>query len=209
MSPRHLRSVFDVPVEPRSDGGEDRLQTASVSSEIRPVIRSTDPALPVTGTQTMDDTVSTSLPQRRFQLMLMLLLGAAAALLAGLGVYGVASHAVTQRTSEFGVRMALGANARSIHNMVVKQALRPVLIGVALGLVASAGTTRLIRGHAVRNVTRVGPSSFATVAAFLAIVALAASFLPAGVRRVSIQSRPFGTFDCLPEIPNRGTSGSV
>src|SRR5207253_8737839 len=95
----------------------------AISAEIRKAIRDVDPNVALSAFRTMDDVVSDSVAQRRFQMNLILLFAAAAMLLTGLGVYGVVAYAVTQRTNEIGVRFALGASYSSVLRMVILDAL--------------------------------------------------------------------------------------
>src|SRR4030095_5124757 len=111
----------------------------AIAPAIRAAIRSIDAELPLSALQTMDEVVERSVAQRRFHTNLVLVSGAAAMLLAGLGVYGVMSYAVTQRTPEIGIRLALGAERGSVLRMVLRQALRPVAAGVAAAVALALG----------------------------------------------------------------------
>jgi len=104
--------------------------------------------------------------------------GAAALLLAAVGVYGVLSYSVSQRTQEIGVRVALGAGRRDVMRMVLGQGLKLSAIGIAVGLVGALGITRYIR-TLLYNVTPYDPASFSFVAFFLVLVAAIASYVPA------------------------------
>ena len=104
--------------------------------------------------------------------------GAAALFLAGVGVYGVLSFSVSQRTQEMGVRIALGAKQADVLGLVVRQGLALAAAGVVLGLVGAFGITRVIRSL-LYNVTPTDPLSFGGVAVFLALIAVLASYLPA------------------------------
>jgi putative ABC transport system permease protein len=103
-------------------------------SAIRTSIRETAPALPLPAFRTMDDIVTASVAQRRFQMDLVLLMGVVAMMLAGLGIYGVVSHAVALRTNEIGIRMALGAQPRAVHRLVFTQSCLPVAAGLTAQL---------------------------------------------------------------------------
>jgi ABC-type antimicrobial peptide transport system permease subunit len=104
--------------------------------------------------------------------------GAAALFLAGVGVYGVLSFSVSQRTQEMGVRIALGAKRRDVLKLVVRQGLTLAAIGVALGLLGAFGITRVIQSL-LYNVSTTDPISFLGVSIFLTVIAVLASYLPA------------------------------
>jgi putative ABC transport system permease protein len=104
--------------------------------------------------------------------------GAAALFLAGVGVYGVLSFSVSQRTQEMGVRIALGAKRRDVLGLVVRQGLMLAAIGVALGLLGAFGVTRVIQSL-LYNVSTTDPISFLGVSIFLTVIAVLASYLPA------------------------------
>jgi ABC-type antimicrobial peptide transport system permease subunit len=104
--------------------------------------------------------------------------GGVALLLASIGVYGVLSYAVSQRRQEIGVRLALGASRRSIFGLVMSQAAKLAIVGIALGLAGAFLVTRVIASQ-LYNVSPTDPLSFAATAVFLACVALAASYVPA------------------------------
>ena len=104
--------------------------------------------------------------------------GAVALLLASIGVYGVLSYSVSQRTQEIGVRMALGAERSHVLRLVLGQGVRLAAIGVVLGLIGAFGVTRYLR-TILYNVTPTDPASFAGVAGFLTLVAIIASYVPA------------------------------
>jgi putative ABC transport system permease protein len=150
----------------------------AASSAIRAAIREVDPELPVAAFRTMDEIVSESVAQRRFQLALVLLFALAALLLASLGIYGVVAYSVSQRTSEMGIRMALGASLSSIRSLVLRQSLLPVAIGLAIGLAASVALARLLESL-LFGVGAADPVTIAGVIAVLAVVAAAAAYLPA------------------------------
>ena len=126
----------------------------------------------------MDTVVAGSLDQRRFQTGLIVVFGVAGLLLAGLGIYGVVSYAVAQRTAEIGIRMALGARTQAIQWLVVRQGLGPLLIGLAAGIVGSLGAERLV-GSMLFGVRAGDIPTTAAVAVLLTLVTLAASSAPA------------------------------
>jgi ABC-type antimicrobial peptide transport system permease subunit len=151
---------------------------STIAASLRTIIRDLDPQLAVPAIRTMDDIVDTSVAGRRFQMTLVMLLALAALVLAGLGIYGVVSQAVSQRTSEFGIRMALGANATSIRRLVVRQGLMPVLAGLAVGIVGAMGVSRFLQSL-LFGVTPTDPIPLAAAALFLLSVATLASLVPA------------------------------
>ena len=165
-----------------SGGGSIAARTTSDAAALAPaiarIVRQLDPEMAVPTPRTMDDIVAESVAQRRFQMNLMLLLGAAAVLLAGLGIYAVVSQSVSQRTSEFGIRMALGADASRIRRLVLGQGLRPVVFGLIAGITVSLAEGRLLKALLFGvSVTDGAPLLLAVL--FILIVALTASVAPA------------------------------
>jgi len=148
------------------------------TQSLREQVQAVDPNLPVFGVQKLDDVVATSLANRRFAVQMIGLFGAVALLLAGLGIYGVMSYAVTQRRHELGIRLALGAQARDVLALVVRQGLVLALIGVVVGLVAAFVATRLI-SSLLYGISATDPVTFAAIAVLLTMVALLASYIPA------------------------------
>ena len=155
-----------------------RSDSAALAPGIQQIVRELDPELAVPTPRTMDDIVAGSVAQRRFQTMLMLILGGVAAFLAALGIYGVVAQAAAQRTAEFGVRMALGADWRTILGLVLRGAMRPVMLGVVAGIAASLGAGRLLRSL-LFGVTPTEAMPFVAATLVLVGVALAASLIPA------------------------------
>jgi predicted permease len=133
---------------------------------------------PVYGMRTMDQIVSASIADRRFSMLLLGIFAGLALLLAAVGIYGVVSYTVAQRTREIGIRMVLGAGQADVLKVVLTQAMLPVLAGLAIGLAASFGLTRLMAGM-LYGVNAGDPLTFIGVALVLAAVALAATLVPA------------------------------
>lgn len=154
------------------------MNPLGASSAIRGAVRQIDPELPVPAFRTMEDIVAESVAQRRFQMSLVLLFAVVAVLLASLGIYGVVSYSVAQRTNEMGVRMALGARPAAIRHMVLRQNLLPVAIGLAAGVSASMALGRLL-GSLLFGVSAGDPITILGVVGLLSAVAAAATLIPA------------------------------
>ena len=140
-------------------------------------VHQVDPELPVFGVRSMDELMSSSLARRQFALELISIFAVTALLLAALGIYGVMTYLVSQRAQEFGVRLALGAVQRDIVSLVLGPGLVLTFVGVVLGLGASVLTSRLLSAL-VYGVSAIDPVTLVGVAILLAIVTLAACFLP-------------------------------
>jgi len=155
-----------------------RVGTAGFLAEIKAAVRSILPDRPLTNVQTLDDILRGHMARTSFTLVMLGIAAAVALLLATVGVYGVISYVVSQRTREIGVRIALGAESTNVTQMVLRQGLLLAGIGVALGLAAAYGLTRLMEGL-LFGVSALDPLTYATVAVCLMAVALLASYLPA------------------------------
>jgi putative ABC transport system permease protein len=142
------------------------------------VIRDIDPLLPVSAVRPLDEVFAESIARPRLTAVAMSVFAAAALLLAALGVYGIVAFSVSQRSREFGIRVALGAKPSQIIAMVVGQNLRVVAFGLGLGLAAAIPATRLLRGL-LYQVGPNDPMTFVSIGAMLALVAIVASYLPA------------------------------
>jgi putative ABC transport system permease protein len=145
---------------------------------IRKAVWSIDPNQPIADIKTMEKIVADSIAQPRLSMLLMGLFGALALILAAVGIYGLLSYAVTQRTQELGIRMALGARAPDVLTLVLKQGMTLALIGEAIGLVGAFALTRLIR-TLLFGVTPTDATTFLAVAGVLTAVALLACYFPA------------------------------
>ena len=150
----------------------------SLVGAVREEIRGLDKDLPPYNIKTMNDALYESLARERFTTLLLMVFAGLALVLASVGIYGVMSYAVTQRTQEIGIRMALGAQTRDIFKQVVGQALRLAGIGVALGLGAAFALTRLM-ASLLYGVSTTDPLTFAVIAILLSGVSLLASYIPA------------------------------
>ena len=155
-----------------------RLDPAVIPVELREQVQSVDPELPVFGAQTLTETVSESLAERRFSMRIVALFALTALLLAGLGIYGVISFIVNERTHEFGIRLALGAQSQNILRMVLRQGLGLAIAGAAVGLVCALIVSHLMAGL-LYGVRPTDPLTFAGVAVLLIGVALLACYVPA------------------------------
>ncbi|MBI2835010.1 MAG: ABC transporter permease [Acidobacteria bacterium] len=151
---------------------------ALVTTAARSAIRSSDPVLPVFEAQTMEELRQLGFWEFRLFGWMFSIFGAIALILAAVGVYGVLSYAVSQRTHEIGVRVALGADRPAVVQLVVGQGLRLAIVGIAVGLAGAFGITRVIKSL-LYNVSPTDPLSFAAIALFLTGVAFLASYLPA------------------------------
>jgi putative ABC transport system permease protein len=147
---------------------------AAIEREFRAV----DGLLPISQVRTMDQVMSTSIGRQNFNMTLLTVFAAIALLLASIGIYGLMAYSVEQRAQEIGIRMALGASQRDMLRLVIFQGMKLAGIGVAIGLVAAFGLTRLL-GHLLFGVKAGDPVTFAAVAAVLAVVAAAAACFPA------------------------------
>jgi predicted permease len=155
-----------------------RLDTAAIPVQLREQVQSIDPELPVFGAQTLNEFVSESLSERRFSMEMVGLFALTALLLAALGIYGVISYMVNERTHEIGIRLALGAQRRNILRMVLRQGLRLAIAGAAVGLVCALIVAHLMAGL-LYGVRPADPLTFAGVALLLIGVALLACYIPA------------------------------
>ncbi|UCC71643.1 MAG: ABC transporter permease [Gemmatimonadota bacterium] len=154
----------------------------ALTGPVRGVVRSLDPNLVILRMQTIDDIVSASVARPRFVMTTLGLFAVMALLLGMIGVYGVISHSVAQRTNEIGVRIALGARGAEVIAMVLRQGMAAVLIGAGVGLAAALAATRVMAGL-LYEVSPTDPWTFAVVSVAVVSVALAASLIPA--RRAS------------------------
>jgi putative ABC transport system permease protein len=145
---------------------------------IRQAMSEVDPDLPLAEVKTMDDVLANSVTDWRFRTILLALFGGLALFIAAIGIYGVISYSVAQRTQEFGVRMALGAQRTDVLKMVVGQGLKLTLTGVGAGIVGALVLTRFM-SSLLYGVKATDPVTFIAVSLVLTVVALLAVFLPA------------------------------
>ncbi len=151
---------------------------AQLTAAIRQVVESIDPNQPITEVSSMDELLSVVLAQRRLNMALLAFFAAIAAVLAAIGIYGVMSYAVTQRSHEIGIRMALGAESRDVLRMIVNEGMQLAGLGLLLGLIGAIVGTKYLESQ-LYGVKARDPLTFLCVAASLALVALAACYFPA------------------------------
>jgi predicted permease len=168
--PKDLGEMF---FEVRSEGAP-----ATVISELRDAVHQTDASLPLIDLKTQTEETSEALIFERLFARLTTVFGLLALILAMIGLYGTMAYSVTRKTHEIGIRMALGANPSNVLSMVIRQGITLTLIGVAIGIVAALGVTRLISSM-IFGVTPYDPATFAIVAAVLVTVAFLACYIPA------------------------------
>ena len=151
---------------------------APLLDTVRRTVQQMEPTMPITQAQTVASLLDQALWAPRMGAILLSIFGALALVLASIGIYGVTAYTVSQRTHEFGVRMALGARARDVLSLVLRQGLVPVACGVALGLLAAFGVTRFVASLLV-GVGAADPLTFAGIPLLLLGVAALAGYLPA------------------------------
>jgi predicted permease len=189
-----VRESLDAPVEPTVYACSVQRPQWWQVSRLAVVVRSTlEPATLIPSLRataqgirgdvplsfsTLNEIFSASLDRRRFSLVIFGAFAMVALLLAAAGVYGVLSYAVTERTHELGIRLALGAQAGAVLRLVIGQGMRLALAGIALGLLAALAATRVLR-TLVYDVSTTDPLTFACIALLLVVVALLACWLPA------------------------------
>jgi putative ABC transport system permease protein len=162
-----MRIVLRTDADPRS-----------LISAARAEVQALDKELPVFEVKTLDQYVSGAVAHPRFNALLLLLFAGVALLLTAVGLYGVISYSVTQRTREIGVRRALGAQTHDVLKLVVKQGMKLTLIGVLLGLGGALALTRLLQ-TLLFGVSATDPLTFAVIVLLLIAIALVACWVPA------------------------------
>jgi predicted permease len=155
-----------------------QLDIAAIPVQLREQVQSVDPELPVFGGQMLNQMVSGSLSAKRFSMEMVGLFALTALLLAGLGIYGVISYIVSERTHEIGIRLALGAQSRNILRMILRQGLGLAIAGAAIGLACALIVSHLMAGL-LYGVKPTDPLTFAGVTLLLIGVALLACYIPA------------------------------
>jgi putative ABC transport system permease protein len=183
---------LDAPVEPTiywpGVGGEavllarTNVDPLSLAAAVRQAVLSIDPALPLQQARSVEEIVDASLARRRFTLNLLGVSALLALLLAAVGIYGVVAYSVTRRAQEIGIRVALGAQAKDVLNLIIGRGIAPVLLGLAFGLAGAFALSRSLTrltADLLFEVRATDPATFTAIALLLLVVALLACYLPA------------------------------
>jgi putative ABC transport system permease protein len=176
--PQIYRSVYQHPAKDLAIILRGQLDPRAISVQVREQIQSIDSQLPVFQAETLDEVLSTSLSVRRFSMEMVAIFAATALLLAALGIYGVISYIVSERTHEIGIRLALGAQKSSILQMVLRQGLKLAITGATIGLACALIVSHLMAGL-LYGVRPYDPLTFVAVAVLFISVALLACYIPA------------------------------
>jgi putative ABC transport system permease protein len=171
-------SALQNPFEGMSLVVRSTIEPESIAGDVRKVVAEVDRTVPVSNVETMEHVVTTSVTQPRFNLFLLGLFSVIALLLSAVGIYGVTSYTVTQRTHELGIRLALGAQVGDVLRMILGQGMAVIFVGIVLGLGAAFGLMRLLKSL-LFGVTATDPLTFVTITIVLTLVALLACFVPA------------------------------
>ncbi len=170
----HTQIPFSQSVVVVKTTGEPRSLISASTKEVAAM----DQDLPLFGTKTMEEYLSASVAAPRFSTTLLSIFAAVALVLTIVGLYGVMSYSVAQRTNEIGIRLALGAQGRDVLLMIVKQGSKLIVLGLGIGLVIAFAVTRVVESL-LFGVTKKDPFTFVAVALLLAFVALLACYVPA------------------------------
>jgi putative ABC transport system permease protein len=152
--------------------------TAAIVSSVRREVEKLDPEVPVYGIGPLSDLLRQSVSRQRFELFLLAIFALIALLVAAVGVYGLLTHAVTRRTGEIGIRVALGGQPNSVMRLLIGQGMKRIAFGLAIGLLASLGLTRLM-SNLLYGVSPSDPVTLTSVIVLLAVVAWVACWIPA------------------------------
>ena len=154
------------------------VDAASMAATVRNAVWEIDKDQPVSDIQTMEQILAESIARQRFSMLLLAIFAGVALVLAGVGIYGVMSYSVAQRTHEIGIRMALGAQTGAVLKLAVGYGMKLVLVGIAVGLIAAFALTRLM-ATLLFGVTATDPTTFTLISLLLVAVAAIASYIPA------------------------------
>jgi putative ABC transport system permease protein len=168
-----LLPVFQLSMVMRT-AGDPLLQTSALRSALSQI----DPNQPLVKVRTMEENMATTVAQPRFRAWLIGIFAMLALVLSAVGVYGVMSYTVTQRTNEIGIRVTMGAQPQDVFHIIVGEAMRLAILGVGVGLAAAFALTRLLRSF-LFGISAYDPLTFIGVSVLLTAVAIAASYFPA------------------------------
>jgi len=154
------------------------LPSTAIAPDIRRIVQSMDPTLPIVKLRSMEQVFSESAARPRFLAELLAIFACLALALAAIGTYGILSYSVSERMKEIGIHMALGATRGSVLGMILGQGMRLTIVGIVTGLVASVGLTRLLQAQ-LFNVKPTDPLTLSAVTLFIGFVALVACYVPA------------------------------
>ena len=171
-------SSLQGPFEVMSLVIKSNVEPTSLVSAIRQSVIETDKTVPLTNIETMEHIVSESVMEPRFNMVLLGLFSTIALLLSAAGIYGVTAYAVAQRTHELGIRLALGAQLGDVLRLILKQGLTMIVVGLVIGLAAAFALTRFLKAL-VFDVSTTDPLTFVVITLTLALVGLAACYVPA------------------------------
>jgi putative ABC transport system permease protein len=165
--------VFQLSVVLRT-AGDPMLQASALRSALAEI----DPNQPLVRVRTMEDNMAATVAQPRFRTWLICIFAALALMLAAVGIYGVMSYSVTQRTNEIGIRVTLGAQSADVFRIIVGEGFRLALVGVGIGFLAALMLTRVLQSF-LYGISAFDPLTFSCVAILLTFVGVAAAFFPA------------------------------
>jgi len=154
------------------------VDPASLATTVRKAVWDVDKDQPVSNIRTMEEILADSIARQRFSMLLLAIFAGVALVLAGVGIYGVMSYSVAQRTREIGIRMALGAQTSAVLKLAVGYGMKLVIVGIVIGLIAAFALTRLM-ATLLFGVTATDPTTFTLISLLLVSVAALASYIPA------------------------------
>jgi putative ABC transport system permease protein len=177
-APRVYFALYQRPANEMAIFMRGAPNSSATRQAVAAAVEGVDPNLPVYGIRTMQEMMANSLERRRFALTLMAMFGALALFLASIGIYGVMAYAIGQRSQEFSIRIALGAESRDILLLAFRPGVTLACIGIGVGLLGGFGAARLM-SSLLFGVAPDDPATFGAVVIVLALVALAACGIPA------------------------------